>query len=169
MLKILVPVDGSKASLEGVRHAIERASAQPDARLYLLNVQPALSRHVGRFVGARAAHDAMIERGRRVLHAANRLASASGVAARSVVLRGRIEHAVRRLVHEERMSEIVLGAASKSPVLRFLTGSVTNRILAVAPVPVSVVAAPPLPGLQRYGIPAGVGLGIAALLMAAEQ
>ncbi|MCC6611152.1 MAG: universal stress protein [Burkholderiales bacterium] len=169
MTKTLVPVDGSKASLEGVRHAIERARAQPDTLLYLVNVQPALGRYVGRFLGARAAHGAMVERGRRALDEAERIESASGVAVRSIVLRGRIEDAVRRLIDEEGVNEIVLGAATKSPVLRILTGSVTNRILAVASVPVSVVAAPPLSALQRYGIPGGVGLALAALIMAAEQ
>ena len=64
--------------------------------------------------------------------------------------------------------DIVVGAAAKGPLLRFLTGSVTSSILASAPVPVAVVAAPPLSPLQRYGIPAGVGLGLVALILASE-
>jgi hypothetical protein len=79
-----------------------------------------------------------------------------------------VADALRRFALEEGVSEVVVGAAAKSPLLRFLTGSVTNSILATAPVPVAVVAAPPLSPLHRYGIPAGVGLGLAALILTSE-
>jgi len=168
MFKILVPVDGSKAALHGVRHAIDRAAARPDASLCLVNVQPRLSQHVGRFVSARARRGGMAARGARALEDAIQLAGSSGVVARTAVLRGRVADALRRYALDEGVSEIVLGAAAKSPLLRFLTGSVTSSILANAPVPVAVVAAPPLSPLQRYGIPAGVGLGLVALILASE-
>ncbi len=168
MFKILVPVDGSKAALDGVRHAIERAAARPDALLCLVNVQPKLNRHVGRFISTRAISEGMAARGLRDLEEADRLAEASGVATRSAVLRGKVAEALRRYAIDESVSEIVVGAAAKSSLLRFLTGSVTNGILASAPVPVAVVAGPPPSILQRYAIPAGVGLGLAALIFAGE-
>jgi len=168
MYRILVPVDGSKASLQGVRHAIGRAAARPDVSLCLVNVQPRLSQHVGRFVSARARREGMAARGARALQDAIQLADSSGVAARTAVLRGRVADVLRRYALDEGVSEMVVGAAAKSPLLRFLTGSVTSSILARAPVPVAVIAAPPLSPLQRYGIPAGVGLGLAALILTSE-
>ena len=168
MFKILVPVDGSKSALHGVRHAIDRAAARPDASLCLVNVQPELNRHIGGFLSARAMREGMAARGARALAEAVELAASSGVAARSAVLRGRVADALCRFSVEEGVSEIVLGAAAKSPLLRFLTGSVTNSILAAAPVPVAVVAAPPPSPIHRYGIPAGVGLGLAALILTSE-
>jgi len=169
MFKILVPVDGSKAALLGVQHAIERARAHSgDALLHLVNIQPKLSRHVGRFVPGRAIREGMAARGQRQLAAAVALADASGVATRSTILHGQVADALNRFAASEGVSEMIIGAASKSPLLRFLTGSVTGSILATTPVPVSVVAGPPLSALQRYGIPAGVGLGLAALILAGE-
>ncbi|MCG6875762.1 MAG: universal stress protein [Betaproteobacteria bacterium] len=168
MFKILVPVDGSKAALHGVRHAIERAAARPDASLCLVNVQPRLSQHVGRYVSARARREGMAARGARALEEAIQLAAASGIATRTAVLRGRVADVLQRYALDESVSEIVVGAAAKGPLLRFLTGSVTSSILATASVPVAVVAAPPLSPLQRYGIPAGVGLGLVALILASE-
>ena len=168
MFKILVPVDGSENAMLGVRHAIDRAAARPDALLCLVNVQPKLNRHIGRFLPARAIGEGMAERGLRDLEGASRLAQASRVATQSTVLRGRVADALRRYAIDEGVSEIVVGAAAKGPLLRFLTGSVTSSILATAPVPVSVVAGPPPSVLQRYVIPAGVGLGLAALILAGE-
>jgi nucleotide-binding universal stress UspA family protein len=169
MFKILVPVDGSKAALLGVHHAIERARTHSGgALLHLVNIQPKLSRHVGRFLPGRAIREGMAARGKRQLAASVAFAEASGVATRATVLRGQVADELRRFAVTEGVSEMVIGAASKSPLLRFLTGSVTGSILATAPVPVSVVAGPPLSALQRYGIPAGVGLGLAALILAGE-
>jgi len=168
MFKILIPVDGSKAALIGVRYAIERAAVRPDALLYLVNVQPKMNRHVGRFLPTRVINEGMAARGRRELEEALELARSSGIATRSAVLRGRVADALRRFAVDEGVSEIVVGAAAKSPLLRFLTGSVTSSILETAPVPVAVIAGPRLSALQRYIIPAGVGLGLAALILAGE-
>lgn len=86
----------------------------------------------------------MAARGGLALEDAIRLAASSDVPARPAVLRGRVADALRRFALEEGVSEVVVGAAAaKRPLLRFLTGSVTNSILATAPVPVAVVAAPP--------------------------
>ena len=51
MEKILVPVDGSENALAAVRQVIADAARNRDREVVLLNVQPALPRHVSRFLG----------------------------------------------------------------------------------------------------------------------
>ena len=62
----------------------------------------------------------------------------------------------------------MIGTARKSPLLRLLTGSLTTRLIELAPVPVEVIAGSRPGPLARWGVPAGIGLGVAIALFAAE-
>ncbi len=168
MYNVMVPVDGSEDALGGVRHAIRIAASRSDARLWLVNVQPHLPRYVGRFVSRRDAVEMRLERGRAALQEARALVEAAGLSCRSIVLRGDTARAIARFAAEERIDQIVLGTSRASPLVRFLTGSTANRLLEVADVPVALIAGKRPGKLQRYGLPAGVGAGLAALLLAAE-
>jgi hypothetical protein len=46
-----------------------------------------------------------------------------------------------------------------------LQDSVTHRVLELASVPVEVVVGPALSRLERWGLPAGVGLGLGGVLL----
>jgi nucleotide-binding universal stress UspA family protein len=145
MYRIIVPVDDSSNSLAATGYAIRLAAARPDASIDLVNAQPALNRHVARFASQRA-----------------------GVECRPVVLRGEPAQAIARFAAETGADEMVLGTSRKSALLRLVTGSITDRLLARSEVPVAMVLGDGPSALQRYGIPAGVGAGLAALLIAAD-
>jgi nucleotide-binding universal stress UspA family protein len=168
MYRIIVPVDGSENSLLGVRHAIRLAAARPDATICVVNAQPALNRHIAQFASQRDIGAARLARGRQALASAVRLVEASGVRCHAAVLRGEPAAAITRFAAGERADQIVLGTARKSALARLLTGSITGRLLARAEGPVAVVTGDAPGVLSRYGIPAGIGAGIAALLMAVE-
>jgi hypothetical protein len=57
----------------------------------------------------------------------------------------------------------VLGTARKSGLVRALQNSLTSRILEHSTVPVEVITADRASALERVGIPAGVGAGLALL------
>jgi nucleotide-binding universal stress UspA family protein len=168
MYRILVPVDGSAAALAGARQATKLAAARSDATVYLVNAQPMLNRHIAQFASRRAIRAARIERGQAALKAARELVEAAGVPVRTAVLRGERASAIARFAADERVDRVVLGTSRKGALLRFLSGSLTDRLLEKLDVPVEVVAGPAPGALQRWGIPAGVGVGLAALLLAAE-
>jgi nucleotide-binding universal stress UspA family protein len=168
MHKIIVPVDGSQNSLLGARHAIGLAAVHPEATVYLVNAQPSLNRHIAQFASQRDIDGARTARGQQALEAARRLVEAAGVRGRSVVLRSEPARTIARFAVEERADQIVLGTSPKNALVRLLTGSITDRLLARAEVPVAVVNGAGPSALRRYGIPAGVGAGLAALLLAAE-
>ncbi len=168
MHKIIVPVDGSQNSLLGAGHAIGLAAARPDATLYLVNVQPSLNRHIAQFASQRDIDAAHTARGRQALEPALRLVEAAGARCRWVVLRGEPARAIARFAADERADQIVLGTSRKNALARLLTGSITDRLLVQAEVPVAVINGASPSALQRYAIPATVGAGLAALLMAVE-
>lgn len=47
--------------------------------------------------------------------------------------------------------------------------STINKVIELTTVPVKVVAGDPVSPLERYGIPAGVGTGLASLFFAAAE
>jgi len=168
MYKILVPVDGSDSALAGAHQAVKLAAARSDAIVYLVNAQPLLNRHIAQFASRRAIGDARDERGQAALKPARELVEAAGVPVHAAVLRGERAGVIARFAADECVDRVVLGTSRKGALLRLVSGSLTIRLLERIEVPVEVVAGPSPSALQRWGIPAGVGVGLAALLLAAE-
>jgi nucleotide-binding universal stress UspA family protein len=166
MLKVLIPVDGSTNALRAVRHAMAEYQRHHELELHLLNVQPHLSRHIGRFV-SRSDREGW-------QHDRAEVASAS---ARALLLQAGLPHQVHWAVGEraaeicrsaERLGvhHIVMGTARKSSITRMLEDSVTSRVLEATSVPVEVVAGDAISKWERWGLPAGL-LGVGGLLLLA--
>ena len=168
MFKILVPVNGSDAALEGVRHAIEIALARGGSLIYLVNAQPVLSRHITQFVPQRVVDEARIARGGAALADAGKLIEAAGLGCRSVVLRGEPAAAVARFAADERVDQVVLGTERKTALLRLLSGSMMNRLLAKVQAPVAIVQQETAGKFVPWVLPAAAGLGLAAALLIAD-
>jgi nucleotide-binding universal stress UspA family protein len=166
MKKILVAVDGSSASLEGVRYAT-RLAAQAPLELELVNVQPRFPRHIADRIGARARNDWRHGRAREALGPAERIAREARIEHRSRELVGPAAARLLACARELRVDEIVVGAARRGPLGRWLANSVSSRLLEMSPVPVRVVPGPHAPLLDRIALPAGLGL-VALLLLADE-
>jgi YjbE family integral membrane protein len=164
MLNVLVPIDGTDNGLNALRHAIDEYRRDHDLRLHLLHVQPRLSRHIARFVS----------RGDRAAWHAER-AEAALAGARELLERARVPYAAQWRVGERAQEicrtadalschHIVMGTARRNTLTRMLQDSVTHRVLEHARVPVEVVVGPAVSRLERWGLPAGVGLGVGGLL-----
>lgn len=164
---ILIAVDGTPKSLAAVRAAVAEGPAA-HARIDLANVQPGFNRHVSRFV-ARDARDAWRrERAAAALAPARRLVEAAGIPCTTHELRGAVAPALARLARELDSREILVGAAKRGLLGRFLANSATTRLLEAATVPVRVVPVSPAPALERLAWPASVGIGVALVALAAD-
>ena len=168
MQNILVPVDGSENSLRAVAHAVGLARRHADLRVHLLNVQPALPRHAARFVSRRALAGAREASGRLRLAAAERLLREAGVRYQSAVLSGEAPIVAARYAREYDISRVVVGTTRKSTLARLFTGSFANDLLQRVDVPVEVIAGGKPGVLVRIGLPAGLGVGLATLLLAVD-
>ena len=166
MTKILVPVDGSASALAGVRHAIRLAGERAGASILLVNVQPVFHRHIAQFASRRALDGLREERGHEALDEARRLVRAAGIPSRALVLGGEAAAEIAGIAGRERVDQIVLGARRRPAWLRALAGSVADRIVERAQVPVALVPGLPAGRLERWGVPAA-GAGLAAALFAA--
>jgi nucleotide-binding universal stress UspA family protein len=142
-MKILLPVDGSKPSLDAVRHALWLASQGLKSSYVLVNVQepPSLYEVV-------TAHDVdLIEQVRSgagidLLHAAEALLDAAGVEFESEVASGDAVHGLVDLAENYGCDAVVMGARGAGDPEAGDIGSVALGLLRHSPVPVTLVRAP---------------------------
>ena len=166
MKRILVPVDGSKASLAAVRAAVREGPSAVE-RVDLVNVQPLFNRHISRWI-PRAQRDAWrAERGGAALATARALLESSGLAWRAHTVAGPAAAAIAGAARELRSDEIVIGASRRGPFARAFANSLSTRLLEASSVPVRVIPAAEAPLFGRLALPAG--LGLVALLLLAED
>jgi len=139
-MKILVPVDGSEPALDAVRHALELLGSGLKASLVLAAVQEPV--YVYEMVLAPDAD--VLKRmsgavGGQALASAEALCKAAGVAYEREIVSGDPAQAILDLAAARSCDAIVMGARGLGAVKSALLGSVSQRVLQDAPIPVTVV------------------------------
>jgi nucleotide-binding universal stress UspA family protein len=140
--KILIPVDGSPASLRAVDFAIEMASQDPSTSLVLLHVQntraielagasEAMDTEWLREAGSRASAKALKDAIGKCEHA--------GVASEVLVRTGQIAEAVGQVAREENVKHIVMGTRGLGGIQGLLLGSVAMQVVHLAEVPITLI------------------------------
>ncbi|MCX7272902.1 MAG: universal stress protein [Burkholderiales bacterium] len=167
MTRVLVPVDGSENSMKALRHVLAGAAGQP-LKVVLLNVQPALTRRIGRFVPAAGRDDWRRERAEAATRQARAELDRQGVAWSMRVATGARGTAISQTAQDENCARIVLGTARKHSLTRLLENSVTAQLLEHSPVPVEVVVGPQASAWERWGLPATLGAALATAMAVAD-
>lgn len=167
MQKILVPVDGSPNSLYAVRHLINEFMKHSDMEIHLLNVQPPFSQYVARFISKKNRDAWHHDEAEKALKPCRELLERHGVPFATHIEKGAKAEVIVAAAKRLRCDLIAMSTARKSSLTRMLEASVTNRVLELTSVPVEVIAGSEVSRLERFGIPAGIGAGIAALLVLA--
>jgi len=141
-MKVLVPVDGSPASVRAVRLAIDQVKTLPGASLVIVNVQNPATLSLADGMGimppewieqeeVRAATEA--------LQAAVAACREAGVAFVTRTERGGVAAAIDRVAREEHVEHIIMGTRGLGGVRGLLLGSVATQLLHLADVPVTLV------------------------------
>jgi nucleotide-binding universal stress UspA family protein len=168
MRRVLLPVDGSRASLVAVRHTIGK-SREADLELHVLHVQPPLRLHVAQFVDRAERESFYRDQSARALRAARVLLDEAGTKYVVHTAVGSRAEVITELARGLRCDHIVMGTTRKSALARAVEASVTSQVLERTTVPLVLVAADDASLAERYGIPAAVGGTLALLLAAAAD
>ncbi len=168
MLKVLVPVDGSINALQAVRHVANRYFGNSNLEVHLLHVRPPFSRHISQFTSRKNRESFHNEMAERALKPAQALLNNHSIPHAVHIELGENAETIDRVAQRLRVGQIVMGTARKSSLTRLLQDSVTNRVLEIARVPVEVVAGAEVSKLEKYGLPAGIGAALAALIVATD-
>ena len=142
-MKILIPVDGSAASLEAVRQALRMVQDGLRASLVLANVQEPATLYE-----MLLAHDPEVidkvsaEAGLNLLEPARTLVHEAGVAHEIEVAAGDPAHTLIDILENFGCDMVVMGARGLGTLRSAMLGSVSHEVLHAAQVPVLIVKQP---------------------------
>lgn len=139
MRSILVPVDGSQASLRALEYAIDWATSSGRLKLLLVNVQPTLERwyHGGLLNAEAMAH--LRQLGEANGKAALARVNSAGLNYEFDVMYGSPGEVVARLAKERGCVAIVMGTRGLSDFEQVFLGSTAHKVIQLAEVPVTLV------------------------------
>jgi len=169
MLKVLVPVDGSRNCEFAVRHAVKQFMNNTAMEIHLLNVQAPFSSYLTRFVSRKNVRDYHHDEAEKALRPSRQLLDSFGIPHAVHVEIGERAQCITATAHRLHCDHIVLSAARKNSLTRLVENSTTNRVLELTSVPVEIIAGDSVSRWERYGIPASLGTAIALLLAAAAD
>lgn len=146
MRRILVPVDGSGDALQAVREAIRLRHPPGPVEIHLLNVQPRI------FAGetmiglpAEKIDSYYYERGGQALAPAEALLKEAGMPFASHRVVGPVVQSILDKQRELECDSILMSTQGHGRIAGALLGSVSAKVLQLAPVPVMLVKAPGAP------------------------
>lgn len=139
-MKILLPLDGSDASLGAVRHAIDLVHGGLRATFVLANVQEPT--HLYEMVIAPDAEvlaEASNAAGLHAIEAGEALVKAAGLEYECEVATGDPAHTLVDIANRFDCDAIIMGGGGKGPLRSALLGAVSHAVLHAAQVPVTIV------------------------------
>jgi len=136
---ILVPTDGSDATRAPVEHAIDLATTY-DAALHALNV---VDTNLGFEASAAGTFESLEETGKSAVENVVREAESAGVdPIEGNVVHGTPHEAILEYVDDNDIDLVVMGTHGRTGLDRYLLGSVTEKVVRLADVPVLTVGLP---------------------------
>lgn len=168
MLRVLVPVDGSRNCQFAVKQVIREFMNNTAMEIHLLNVQPPFSRHIARFVSRKNLHDYHRDEAQKVLDPIKRMLDGFGVPYSAHAELGDRAECIIDAARRLRCARIVMGTARKKSLTWLIENLVTSKVLETTSVPVEIIVGDTVSKWERYGIPAGIGALLALMLIAAD-
>ena len=149
-MKLLVPVDGSKASINALKKAIEIAKNYDFSITLFTVVEESHISGYGRnqnfwhqvdgsIISVGVEHEVVSNLEERAAELLDDIVSAfdfSGIDLEKTIVTGEPSIEILDLAKNEAFDLIVMGNRGMSKIKRFFTGSVTQRVIAEAPCPV---------------------------------
>ena len=140
-MKILLPIDGSKSSLNAAKYIAKMAkNSRSPVSVTLVSVHDDIGLgHVKQFVAKSVIDDYLRELSEKELKAAQKVLDAAGVKHNMAIKRGHIAEEIISLANKDKVDMIVMGAKGRSGFMDVLLGSVAQCISSSAKQPVLLV------------------------------
>lgn len=166
MMKVLVPVDGSRNSEYALRHVAKEFMRNPGMEVHLLNVQPKLSRHVGQFLSKKTRDCFHHDEAEKALQPARALIEKFGIPYTAHERVGAKAPAIADEARRLQCDRIIMSTSRKNSLTRMIEDSTTDKVLEQTTIPVELIAGDAMSKLERYGLPTGLGAAFALLVAA---
>jgi nucleotide-binding universal stress UspA family protein len=140
-MKILLPVDGSKSSVNAAKYVAKLVSSlRSKCAVTLISVHDDVSlRHVRTFVAKNVVEDYLREISEKELKATRKIFDDAGVKHDMVIKQGNITKEILAIANKEKFDLIVMGSKGRGGLLDLALGSVAQKITSSAKQPVLLV------------------------------
>lgn len=139
LLHVLVPTDGSEASLRAVAHIAGLAECGVAIHVHLLNIQPPLPQSITEFVPAGTVADYHNDEADKALAKAEALLKEHGLAYERHVEVGHAGAKIAEVADELKCDQIVMGTRGLGAITGLLLGSTATTLLTMTSVPVTLI------------------------------
>ena len=144
MLRILVPFDGSACSLRALHHVVAmQKTLRPALEVVLINVQPPAPvvdmMLDGRPSDVRRLTEPLKAQGAKILESGQRILEQAGIASRSFAESGKEAQLIVDYAKTYHCEMIVMGTRDRGALTSTVLGSVANKVLQLAELPVVLV------------------------------
>jgi nucleotide-binding universal stress UspA family protein len=138
-MNILVPVDGSPASLRAVDFAIKMARGSQGTSLVLLNVQNMSAMAIAGAAMGGDLEETASQASASALGEAVEKSKAAGAVFKSLVRTGQAAETIAQVAREEDIQHIVMGTRGLGSIQGLLMGSVATKVIHLAEVPITLI------------------------------
>jgi nucleotide-binding universal stress UspA family protein len=139
-MRILVPVDGSRAALKALKHACKLMRGFAGLNVTLVSVHDDVAlRNARSFVGSKAVDEYLNKLSEKDLDASRKMLDKDAIDYTVEIRTGHVAQEIVQLADSERFDLIVMGNKGRSALRDLLIGSVAQRVLAQAKTPVLLV------------------------------
>ena len=140
-MKILLPIDGSKSSLNAAKYVAKLAkNSRSPVNVTLVSVHDDIGlSHVKQFVSKSVVDDYLREVSEKELKPAQKILATAGIKHSMAIRRGNISGEIIALANKDKVEMIVMGAKGRSGLLDVLIGSVAQRVSSSAKQPVLLI------------------------------
>lgn len=159
MKRILIPIGDVKNSKFAVKHVISQFVQNSAMEIYLINVQPKFSKHIGQFASKQMMQKWYQDQSDLALADARKMLESHGIPHHVSSKTGDRAKVIADEARRLRCDQIVLGTARKNSLMRLFENSTINKLIELAHVPVEIISGDPVSRFERWAIPtAGAGL-----------
>jgi nucleotide-binding universal stress UspA family protein len=136
--KILIPVDGSPASLCALDYAIEMAIQNPGSSFVVLNVQNVSATELsGEFM--EGVQERLLQAADKALKEAKARCEAANIPFETFVRTGPIAETIAQVSRDTGSDHIVMGTRGLGRIQGMLLGSVAMKVIHLAEVPITLI------------------------------
>lgn len=140
-MKILLPIDGSKSSLNAAKYVAKFAkNSRSPVNVTLISIHDDIGLgHVKKFVAKSVIDDYLREVSEKELKAAQKTLDLARVKHSMVIKRGHVAEEIISAANKDKVDLIVMGAKGRSGFVDILVGSVAQKVSSSAKQPVLLI------------------------------
>ena len=140
-MKILLPVDGSKSSLNAAKYVGKLAKdLRSKCTVTLVSIHDDVGLgHVKQFVSNSVIDDYLREVSEKELKAAQKALDTAGVGHNMAIKRGNVANEIIAMANKEKFDLIVMGSKGRSGIMDAIMGSVAQKVSNGAKQPVLLI------------------------------